>query len=304
LLQKNEKLFKVQTRNIQLEYNLSRQLHKNDQSYITSDEYKYVERKYRNQKKMIIGEGLVFIFFLTIGAIQLVNTFNKEVLLAKQQNNFLLSITHEFKTPLSSIKLSLQTLVRRLTLDEKFQKLITNSLDDVERLQTLVDKILLAARMENSSYAFQFEKHNISDLITGFIHKLQSMPGGARIESDIIESDLEYEVDKDALFSVVSNLIENALKYSDTDKKIYVSLFKDDGKIVFQVSDQGEGVPDNEKSNIFKKFYRIGNEETRTQQGTGLGLFIAKKIVEAHQGKLIVTDNQPKGSIFKVIFPL
>jgi two-component system, OmpR family, phosphate regulon sensor histidine kinase PhoR len=303
MFQKNSLLFKAQVRAAQLEYNTANNLKEGNDSFFSTEVFQRIEQKYKSQKRMIIGEGAVFMILLTFGAVQLIRTFDKEVLLAKQQNNFLLSVTHEFKTPLASIKLSLQTLARRIAMEEKFQKLVGNSLDDVERLQGLVDNILFAARMENSSYIFQRVSHNISDLITGFIDKLKTLPGGSRIIVNRIEPDLEYDVDKEALFSAIVNLVENALKYSPDDKQVFVSLVKQNGNIIFEVQDEGMGIAGNEKHKIFDKFYRIGHEETRNKKGTGLGLFIAKRIVESHNGRLMVSDNQPAGSIFRIVFP-
>jgi two-component system, OmpR family, phosphate regulon sensor histidine kinase PhoR len=248
----------------------------------------------------------VFMLMLIFGSILLLKTFNKEVLLAKQQNNFLLSVTHEFKTPLSSIKLSFQTLMKRINMEDKFQKLVRNSLDDVDRLQVLVDNILFAARMENHSYTFEKTFYNISDLLIQFIEKLKhQQPGGERILLENIDTEIEYNIDKESFFSLVANLIENALKYSPEDKPVMISLFKKDSiHIVFEVKDYGIGIPSDERNKIFDKFYRIGNEETRNTKGTGLGLFIVKKVIEAHNGRILYLENVPKGSIFRIILPL
>jgi signal transduction histidine kinase len=225
-------------------------------------------------------------------------------MLARQQNNFLLSVTHEFRTPLASIKLSLQTLIKRVALEDKFQKLVNNSLDDVARLQSLVDNILFAARMENNAYALQKSNYNISDLLIQYLDKIKLTLGGSRVVINKIEPDLEYEVDEGAFFSAIVNLIENALKYSPADKPVTVSLYRKNSHIDFEVKDEGAGIAEHDRSRIFDKFYRVGNEETRNTKGTGLGLFIVKKITEAHGGIVAVEANHPKGSIFKIKLPV
>jgi two-component system, OmpR family, sensor histidine kinase CiaH len=101
---------------------------------------------------------------------------------------------------------------------------------------------------------------------------------------------------------LISNLLENAQKYSPTSKTITCKLYKKNKKIYLQIIDEGAGIPNNEKENIFQKFYRIGNEQTRHSKGTGLGLFISKKIVLSHKAEITVTDNDPQGTIFTVIF--
>jgi len=300
LFEKNNMLFKAQTELAAMHYSKTG----NSIPFTDSQEFLNIQNKYERQRWMIIGEGFVFLSLLIFGSVQLFKTFKKEVLLARQQNNFLLSVTHEFRTPLASIKLSLQTFLKRVTLEDKFQKLLNNSLDDVARLQSLVDNMLFAARMENSTYALQKSSYNISDLLLQYLDKIKLTTGGSRVVINKIEPDLEYEVDEGAFFSAIINLIENALKYSPADKPVTVSLYRKGNHIDFEVKDEGTGITEQERSKIFDKFYRVGNEETRNTKGTGLGLFIVKKITEAHGGLVTVEPNQPHGSIFKIKLPL
>jgi signal transduction histidine kinase len=112
------------------------------------------------------------------------------------------------------------------------------------------------------------------------------------------------ETEKFAYSSVIQNLVENAIKYSNESANIEVSLYQNNDSVVLEVKDNGIGIPERERSNIFKKFYRIGNEETRTTKGTGLGLFIVKRVVDLHGGKIFVSENKPKGTVVKIILPL
>lgn len=109
--------------------------------------------------------------------------------------------------------------------------------------------------------------------------------------------------DRMGLTSVVTNLIENAIKYSNDATNIRVSVSEEDNHVVFKIADQGYGIPDAEKKKVFQKFYRVGQEETRKTKGTGLGLYIVDRILELHKGKVSVKDNQPSGSIFEVVLP-
>ena len=112
------------------------------------------------------------------------------------------------------------------------------------------------------------------------------------------------EGDKMGLVSIVTNLIENAVKYNQKENpKIVVNLNFEKNNIKFEVADNGIGISDKEKKNIFERFYRVGNEDTRRTKGTGLGLYIVRQIVKAHQGKIQVVDNQPVGTRFIVNFP-
>jgi K+-sensing histidine kinase KdpD len=102
---------------------------------------------------------------------------------------------------------------------------------------------------------------------------------------------------------LVNNLLENAMKYSPKDGTIQCRLLKDQRKIILSVIDEGKGIPDVEKKKIFEKFYRIGNEETRTAKGTGIGLYLCSKIAEDHNADIRVTDNHPSGANFSIRFP-
>ncbi|NUO03455.1 MAG: ATP-binding protein, partial [Saprospiraceae bacterium] len=110
--------------------------------------------------------------------------------------------------------------------------------------------------------------------------------------------------DKSGLTSVAINLLENAVKYSPEPAEIEVRLARKNGTIEFEVADNGIGIEDKEKIRIFEKFYRIGNEDTRQTKGTGLGLFIVKEVIRAHGGDIVILNNQPKGSIFRVTLPI
>lgn len=303
LLQKNDLLYDYQLKAVQLEYAQSLVESSDSDISQTNEAYMSLREKYQRQKQMIIGESLVFIVLLTLVSLQTIRSFDKEVTLANQQNNFLWSVTHELKTPLASIKLTLQTLSHRLTVDDKFRKLIHNALDDVGRLQSMVDNILYAARMDSSGFKLYTEPHNISDLLDHFLEKVRSMPDGHRVMKGSWYDHANALVDKDALYSAFSNLVENALKYSSPNKQVIVSLQRYDHKLYIDVADEGIGIPDKEKKNVFRKFYRIGNEETRSHRGSGLGLYIAKKIIQMHHGDITIIDNVPQGSIFRIILP-
>ena len=251
---------------------------------------------------MILGEAAVFLMIFMVGAYKLHMALNKERKLHSQQNNFLLSVTHELKSPLASIKLYLQTILKR-DLDLKQQQyFINNSLKDIERLDDLVENMLIATKIENKSYSFPKESFNFSELIEKIAERLQIHS----CNSQVLKMDLQRNVnimgDRFALTSVVTNLIENAIKYSPPCAEIKVKLFSNNGQIHFEVADQGIGISDTEKSRIFEKFYRVGSEDTRKTKGTGLGLFIVKEVLDKHHAQIKVKNNHPSGTVFEVIF--
>ncbi|HEX8022095.1 MULTISPECIES: sensor histidine kinase [Mucilaginibacter] len=255
---------------------------------------------------MILGEGAMFVAVFLIGAINLHRSFNKERRLQEQKKNFLLSVTHELKSPLASIKILLQTIQKRHLTKEQLLDFIEKSLNDVERLDDMVENMLLASKIENRSYSFPKASFNLSVLVDSIVNRLQISK--CDCNQQIIEAEIEPKVeivgDKFALTSVVTNLIENAVKYSSPCSSVGVKLFSKDDKVYLQVADHGIGIADEEKTRIFERFYRVGSEETRNTKGTGLGLYIVKEVLDKHQASIRVKDNRPAGSIFEVTFGL
>ncbi len=252
---------------------------------------------------MVLGEGSVFIFLLFVGAYFIHASIKKEDKLKEQQQNFLMSVTHELKSPLAAIKLSLQTIVKR-DLEKQVQtSLLNNSLKDIERLDDLVENMLLATKIESKTYSFPKEEFDLSDLVTKIIDRLQVHScGNQQIIKTNLTKDLKIIGDKFALSSVVTNLVENAVKYSGPCAEVTVELCQNDGKPFLTVSDKGPGIPDGEKMHIFDKFYRVGDENVRKSKGTGLGLFIVKEVLQNHDADISVRDNTPQGAIFEVTF--
>lgn len=263
---------------------------------------KELSRKQYGQLLMITGEGSVFIIILLLGIYQIRNSFKKETALAQQQKNFLLSVTHELKSPIASAKLQLQTLQKRELEREKQKEIIINALNDTERLNNLVENILLAAKIENNIYSLYKEEVNLSEYITELITQtLHSFNYKQKVVL-AIEPTIFMEIDKIGFHSIVLNLFENAVKYSPADSTITVSLKKEEPKIILTIIDQGMGIENKYKPFIFNKFYRIGNEETRNTKGTGLGLYITNYLVKQHNGSIAVNSNLPKGTIFETTF--
>lgn len=251
---------------------------------------------------MISSEGAVFIFLLLLGGYQIRKTLKKETALAQQQKNFLLSVTHELKSPIASTKLQLQTLQKHELDREKQKEIISNAISDTDRLNNLVENILLAAKIENSIFSLHKENYNLSKYITeGINQTIKSFNYLQKIMLSI-EPNIQMSIDRTSFPSIILNLLENAVKYSPENSTITIGLKKNNSEIILSVSDEGVGISDEEKKNIFQKFYRVGNEEVRKTKGTGLGLFIVKYLVEQHNGSITVKDNTPKGSVFEVTF--
>jgi signal transduction histidine kinase len=237
---------------------------------------------------------------LIFGIYRTKRAFDQEFELAKQQKNFLLSITHEFKSPLAAIKLSLQTIEKRNLEENQKKEIITRALNETDRINLLIENALFASRLESQNADHHFEDFNFSLFIEELISNYQT---GIFNESKIIltvEPNLIYKGDKLALTSLIYNLLENAEKYSEKHAQITISLKKHQNNLELIVKDLGCGIDITEREKVFEKFYRIGNEETRKTKGTGLGLYIVKKVVSMHNGNIEIKSNEPIGSIFLI----
>jgi signal transduction histidine kinase len=253
---------------------------------------------------MIFGEGSMFVIVFTVGAISLHKSIKKERRLQDQKKNFLMSVTHELKSPLASIKLLLQTIQKRDLTKQQVHDFINKSLLDIERLDDMVENMLLASKIDNRSYTFPKAQFNLSALVDSVVNRLQL--NKCDLTQQLINAEIEPKIeitgDKFALTSVVTNLLENAIKYSGPCEVVDVKLYLRDSKIFLEVADHGIGIADAEKPRIFDRFYRVGSEETRNTKGTGLGLYIVKEVLNQHEASISVKDNAPTGSVFEVVF--
>lgn len=257
------------------------------------------ESKIRRAKQYM-GEGSTFILIILLTACIVYYAYYRQRSLAKLQQNFMLSVTHELKTPIAGIKLNMQTLERR-TLDEARQKkLLESSVTEANRLNDLCNNILAATQLESTEKALYTEMIDLAQLIRDAAAELQSRYPGIQVVQDVMEGPVELRADRNMWKLVLSNLLENARKYSPAGHPITIMLKQDAQHLKLQVCDQGPGIPDDEKEKIFGKFYRIGNENTRSYKGTGLGLYIVRKIVSLYKYDIAVKNNQPSGAIFEV----
>ncbi len=262
-----------------------------------------LQDKLHKQWVMIFGEGSVFLILLLLGILRTRNSFNKEAALATQQKNFLLSVTHELKSPLASVRLQLETIQKRALPKEKQDEVLANAIEDTDRLNALVENILFAARIDNHSYVLNKEKGNLSDEVNGLCEK--AAVGFARhhkLKTDISEN-IFTAFDRMGFHSVFVNLLENAVKYSTTGTEVNVTLKKNNDAILLSVADRGPGISNEEKENVFQRFYRIGNEETRSTKGTGLGLYIVHSLIEEHGWSIKILDHSGGGTIFEITIP-
>jgi len=273
------------------------------EKYPPNTYYQEAVEHHTSRSRMIILEGLFFLSIVSIGVFQVYSGFKKELLLNQQQRNFLLSITHELKSPLAGIKLAVETMKSRILQRPLQLRLLGNAMKDTDRLKTLVDNILMAAKIENQSITLAYENANLSKLVTDSVQKMQYGKAQNHTLSTNIQGHILLDGDTMALTSIVDNLIENAIKYSPVNTNINVQLSHTGTQAVLEVADNGIGINDADKKKVFTKFYRVGSEDTRTTKGTGLGLYLVKQLVQFHKGTIKIVDNTPQGSIFRVVLP-
>ena len=264
--------------------------------------YQNLEKIYYRKLVMYIAEGMVMIGLLFWGMMWIYKNFEKEISLKKQQTNFLLSITHELKTPITAIKLYMETLLMRKVTPEQSHVIIENSLNDAGRLQDLTENLLLSAQLDAKKYELQLVETNLSELIYETVENF-SKPRhlSNRISLNLQEQVID-RVDPTAIEMILNNLLTNAFKYTGEESSVVVDLKQTKGQTILQVSDDGPGIKDMDKNRLFTKFFRLGDENTRKTKGTGLGLFIVKNLVDLHKADISIENKQPNGTIFEIRF--
>ena len=275
-------------------------LSKTNESDVNSQLQK-IENESRRSTGKYIAEGITFLILIFIGAAFVYRSVRRQFDMQQAQQNFMMAVTHELKTPLSVSRLNLETMLK-YTLDaERQKKLIKMTLEETSRLNFLTNNILISSQLEGGGYKNSKEELDLSDLLKDCINDFRNrFPD--RVFHEEIEQDADVKGDPLLLQMLINNLLENAIKYSPREKPITAKLVKQSSKIVLCIADEGMGIPEQEKERIFTKFYRIGNETTRKTQGTGLGLYLCRRIARDHNADITVTNNAPSGSNFVVTF--
>ena len=262
-------------------------------------QYSKIETERKRKTAQYIGEGSIFFLLIAAGAIFVYRAVNRELKLSRQQQNFMMAITHELKTPIAVAKLNLETLQLRKLDDIQQQRLINNTLQETNRLNSLCNNMLISSQIEAGGYRTANETINMSGLLQTCIDDFSVRFPQRSIQSEI-DKELFVKGDTLLLQMAMNNLVDNALKYSPKENAISVKAFRNLYNIEIQVKDEGPGIQPEEKKKVFEKYYRLGNEATKRAKGTGLGLYLTKKIITTHNGKISIRDNEPKGSIFVI----
>lgn len=245
-----------------------------------------------------IGEGTTFFLLIVTGAVFVFRAINRQLRQSQQQQNFMMAITHELKTPIAVTKLNLETLQKRSLDTGQQQRLIGMTIQEANRLNDLCNNILLTSQIDAGDYKIIKEELDFSTLADECAQNFIARFTGRKIEMDL-NGPAPIEGDKLLLQLALNNLLDNAIKYSRKEEIISVKVFTENKVVTAQVIDEGPGITEREKEKIFEKYYRGDSNQTK---GTGLGLYLTKKIIREHNGNIHVTDNIPHGTIFEINF--
>lgn len=253
----------------------------------------------------LLSVGSTFIVLLVVGTVLYMILSIKAINLGRRQSNFIDSVTHELKSPIASMKLYLQTLSRHQVDREEQTRFFRFMLEDIERLDRLINQMLAAGRLDSERTDSQAETFELAELIG---ECAASVAMSYRVPRETIRLVCEpfsvraRRVDLDLIFR---NLIDNAVKYAANPPEVEVSVTRAfNGQILATVSDNGPGIPRHLRRKLFGRFVRLGSELEREKPGTGLGLYIVREVAHRMGGKVSISDRAAgRGAVFEVQFP-
>ena len=272
--------------------------------------------KFQGTSVDALGRSWVERGFLTLGVLSLLlvgglaltyRSVSKEVALARLKSDFVSNVSHELRTPLALIRLYAETLelgrIKGQTKVEEYYRIIRT---ESERLTALINNILDFSRIEAGKKEYDFRPTNLAELVSNTLdtYRAQIDEHGFTFEQSIDSSIPPVQVDREAIARSLVNLVNNALKYCDTEKFLSVKLYRADGVLKLEVVDRGIGIARNEQAKVFDKFYRAGNPLVHNTKGSGLGLSLVRHIAHAHGGEVEVESTPGKGSKFTLTLPL
>ena len=260
------------------------------------------DRTYTN---MVLIAGLaVLMMVVTLYGYR---NIRKEVELAQIKSDFVSNVSHELRTPLALISMFAETLAMgRAKTEEKQSEYYNIIQQETERLSKIVNKILSFSKIESGKWKYHFVKADLNSVIEKIYcnYKFHLQNNGFEFRFEPINGPLESSFDPEAVSEAVINLIDNAVKYCSEKKKIVIKTGKQQENLFVDVEDSGVGISREDQQKIFDKFYRVTTGNVHNTKGTGLGLALVKHIVDAHKGKIELTSQPGKGSIFRLIFPI
>jgi len=254
--------------------------------------------------------GVIFFGFIIAGVILNTIFLVREVRRNEQQDSFLNAVTHELKTPIASIRLYLETLQKRSVDDEKRREFYQVMLEDTQRLMGTVESVLRAARVTQKGAPLSRSEVEIGQLVQECLDQVRSRH---HLSTEVVDwaadgrpsPGLSVMGDREELATAISNVLDNAVKYSPTDPRIRVSVVTPDlERIEIRVRDNGIGIPHGELKRVFRRFYRALTPAAAQVKGSGLGLFIVRAIARRHGGDAHAeSEGSGRGSTVTIELP-
>ena len=211
-------------------------------------------------------------------------------------------MAHELRTPLTSVSTHLEAMITGLW--EPSNKRLESCYEELNRITTLVKYLEKLANVENGCYKLKKVQFDMFELLKKVSYNFEYKIKEKKIKFELIGEKLIIEADQDRIYQVITNILSNAIKYTNKEDKITIKLYKESEYAVCEIIDTGIGISQNELPYIFERFYRADKSRNRKTGGAGIGLAIVKSILQAHNGKIQVNSQLGKGSSFKVFLPL
>lgn len=253
---------------------------------------------------LILTEGLLLLISILVGVYVIFLYWTRQSALVRQQRQFISQVTHELKSPLASLQLHMETLRRHQPSPERQAAFLETMLSDANRLNGLIDNLLSANRVDQKHWRLNLQTIDFSAFVEKYFRARQfTLPKAGKLSLDITPG-IYAAIDQDAMETVLRNLLENAILYSDNPPRITVTLSSTAHKCCLAFSDLGRGIDLNDQKKIFNMFYRIRRKDENIR-GTGLGLFIVHATVRRHRGQVRVESRgHGYGTTFKIILPI
>ena len=249
-----------------------------------------------------LGEGVVIGLITLIIILAMYIYIDRILRFNLQKTNFMMAVTHELKTPIAAAKLAIETVIRNKNIEAQ-DRVLEISKKNIDRLSGMMERVLLATQFENSLPVAQKKWESCSDIIQKSLIDCQFTDEQILKISLAIPSNFLIYCDSYMMKIAFINLFTNSIKYSEPNGvNVIVSSIINNEHCQILISDQGIGIPMIERTRIFEKFYRVGNEKTRSRSGSGLGLYLVKQILQLHDARIEVRANNPKGSTFVINF--
>ena len=221
-----------------------------------------------------------------------------------QLNRFNSDVSHELRTPLTAIRGEIETVLRHPRDEAYYRKSMESILYETGQIEAIVENLLALSRYDKESFSRSYKTVDLSSLLLGVLEQYAQKIEAKEIKVDIqCLEPIVYDCNKQLITTVLSNLMDNALKYSAEKSTVKLSLCMETGRAVFTIEDEGSGIPAEDLERITERFYRVDQSRTRKIKGFGLGLSIVKNILDLHHAHLDIKSEMGKGTTVRVIFP-